>query len=59
MSTLLVVMAAIASMLLAGRMAQVRDRSITMWVWIAAAVGPFGPLAFYLLGSRNQAARTS
>ena len=42
-----------ASMLIAARMAQARHRSLKAWVWIAAIVGPFGPLALYLLGERS------
>jgi hypothetical protein len=37
------------SMVLAGRMAHARRRSIKAWVWVAAIVGPIGPLALYLL----------
>jgi hypothetical protein len=40
----------IASMVLAGRMAHARHRSIKAWVWVAAIAGPFGPLVLYLLG---------
>jgi len=45
------VLVSIASMLLAGRMAGTRHRSIKAWVWAAAIVGPIGPMALYLLGS--------
>jgi hypothetical protein len=40
----------IASMVLAGRMAHARHRSIRAWVWVAAIAGPLGPLVLYLLG---------
>jgi hypothetical protein len=45
------VVVSIASMLLAGRMARARHRSIKAWVWAAAIVGPFGPMVLYLLGN--------
>lgn len=45
------VLAFVASMLLAGRMARERRRSTKAWVWIAFIVGPIGPLALYLLGN--------
>jgi hypothetical protein len=41
----------IGSMVLAGRMAHARHRSIRAWVWVAAIVGPIGPLVLYLLGN--------
>jgi len=47
------VIIAVASMLIAARMAQARHRSLKAWVWIAAIVGPFGPLTLYLLGERS------
>jgi hypothetical protein len=43
----------VASMLLAGRMAGARRRSIKAWVWVAAVVGPLGPLTLYLLGNND------
>jgi len=46
------VLAFVASMLLAGRMARDRQRSIKAWVWIAFIVGPLGPLALLVLGNR-------
>jgi ABC-type iron transport system FetAB permease component len=48
----LFVLAFVASMLLAGRMARDRHRSTKAWVWIAAFVGPLGALALYVLGNR-------
>jgi hypothetical protein len=48
----LFVFAFVASMLLAGRMARDGHRSTKAWVWIAAFVGPLGPLALYVLGNR-------
>jgi NO-binding membrane sensor protein with MHYT domain len=48
----LLVLAFVTSMLLAGRMARDRHRSTKAWVWIASFVGPLGPLALYVLGSR-------
>jgi hypothetical protein len=52
----LFVLALVASMLLAGRMARDRHRSTKAWVWIAAFVGPLGPLALYVLGNRPNGA---
>jgi hypothetical protein len=49
------VVAFVASMLIAGQMARARNRSIKAWVWIAAIVGPFGPLALYVLGNHGNA----
>jgi hypothetical protein len=46
------VLAFVASMLLAGRMAHDRHRSIKAWVWIASIVGPLAPLALCILGDR-------
>jgi hypothetical protein len=43
----------IASMLLAGRMARIRRRSVKAWVWTAAFVGPLGPLVLSMLGNRD------
>ena len=45
----------VALMFVAGQMARSRHRSITIWVWVTAFVGPLGPLAIYLLGSHNKA----
>jgi NO-binding membrane sensor protein with MHYT domain len=43
------VLAAIASMYLAGRVAAQRGRSVKTWVWIAAFIGIFAiPLLFIL-----------
>jgi hypothetical protein len=56
MWSLLAVVAAIASMLLASCMARARDRSIRAWVWITAVIGPFGPIVLYLFGSRRRGA---
>jgi hypothetical protein len=50
------VFAFVASMLLAGRMARDRHRSIRAWVWIAFVVGPVGPLALYVFGNRPSGA---
>jgi hypothetical protein len=44
----------VASMLIAGRMALARRRSIRIWVWTTAVIGPIGPLALYLLGDRSE-----
>jgi hypothetical protein len=43
----------VASMLVAGQMARTRHRSLKAWVWIAAFVGPLGPLALCMLGNRS------
>jgi hypothetical protein len=40
-------------MLLAGHMAEKRGRSVTVWAWVAAFVGPFAPLALYFFGNRR------
>ena len=40
-----------ASMLITGQMARARNRSIGAWVWIAARIGPLGPVALYALGN--------
>jgi hypothetical protein len=42
----------VASMLLAGRMARDRHRSTRAWIGIAFVVGPFSPLALYMLGNK-------
>jgi hypothetical protein len=46
----------LASLPLAGVMAQERNRSIKAWVWIAFVVGPLAPLALLLLGDRRNGA---
>jgi hypothetical protein len=43
----------VATMLIAEQMARARNRSIRAWVWITAIVGPFGPLALYILGHHS------
>ena len=43
----------LASMPVAGHMARARHRSLKAWVWAAAVVGPFAPLALCLLGGRG------
>jgi NO-binding membrane sensor protein with MHYT domain len=48
----LIVLATIASMAIAERMARARGRSVRTWVWIAAIVGPLSPVALYALGNR-------
>jgi hypothetical protein len=40
----------VASMLIAGQMANARNRSIRAWVWITAIIGPLGPVALCVLG---------
>ncbi len=40
----------VASMFMAGQMAQARHRSTRAWVWATAVAGPLGPLALYLVG---------
>jgi len=49
----LIVLATIASMAIAESMARARGRSAKVWVWVAAIVGPLGPLALYALGNRS------
>jgi len=56
MWTLILVLAAVAAMSLAGHMAGTRRRSVRAWVWISFVVGPLGPLMLYLLGHRSQRA---
>jgi hypothetical protein len=51
----IIVLAFIASMLVAGQMADARNRSVRRWVWATAIVGPLGPLALYIIGSRHSA----
>ena len=51
MLTWITVVVCIASILLAGRMARMRHRSIKAWMWAAAIVGPIGPMVLYLLGN--------
>ena len=48
----LIVLATIASMAIAERMARARGRSVRAWVWIAAIVGPLSPVALCALGNR-------
>ena len=55
MLTLVTVLAALASMLLAGRMAGSRHRSVKAWVWASTLIGPFAPLILCLLGHRSEA----
>ena len=55
MLTLIAVLAALASMLLAGRMAGTRHRSVKAWVWGSALIGPFAPLILCLLGNHTKA----
>jgi hypothetical protein len=53
MVLLFILLATVASMLLAGHMAKKRGRSVTVWAWVAALVGPFAPLALYFFGNRR------
>jgi len=55
MLTVIAVLATLASMLLAGRMAGTRHRSVKAWVWASALIGPFAPLILCLLGYHTQA----
>ena len=48
MSWLIVV--SIGSIPLAGQMARVRNRSSRAWLWTAAFIGPFAPVALAFLG---------
>ena len=54
MISAIMVFVAVVSMLIAGRMALARRRSLRTWVWTTAVIGPIGPLALYLLGARNE-----
>ena len=40
--------------MLAGAMAQERNRSLRTWLWIAVAVGPLAPLALLILGDAKR-----
>ena len=52
--SVLFALSAVALMVLAGRMASVRGRSTTAWLWIAALVGPLALIALSLLGKRDE-----
>ena len=45
----------IASIPLAGAMARERNRSLKVWLWTAAFIGPLAPLALAALGDRKPA----
>jgi hypothetical protein len=47
----------IASIPLAGKMAQERAKSFRIWLWIAVFVGPLAPLALLILGDAKHPAR--
>jgi hypothetical protein len=47
------IIASLASMALADRMARVRGSAPKAWFWIAFAVGPLAPFALLVLGERN------
>ena len=49
----------IASIPLAGKMAQERAMSFRIWLWIAAFVGPLAPLALLILGDAEHPARAN
>jgi hypothetical protein len=53
------VLGAVASMLVSGRMASVRQRSLKAWVWATAVIGPISPLALYALGGRRETTASS
>jgi NO-binding membrane sensor protein with MHYT domain len=53
MAWMAIILVIIVSMAVAGRMAHARGRSTRAWLWVSAFVGPFGPLALYLLGNRH------
>ena len=55
MLTPILVLAALTSMLLTGRMAGNRHRSVKAWVWASALIGPFAPLILCLLGNHTEA----
>ena len=45
----------VASIYLAGRIAERRGRSFTVWAWIAALIGPLAlPLVFLLTNLRSE-----
>jgi hypothetical protein len=52
MMWIVLVLITVASMAAAGRMARARRRSAKAWLWVAAIIGPLGPLALYVLGDR-------
>jgi len=45
----------VALMFIAGHMARTRHRSTKGWIWFTAIVGPLGPLALYVLGTKGEA----
>jgi hypothetical protein len=49
----LMVLITVASMVVAGRMARARGRSAKVWLWVAAIIGPLGPLALYMFSDRH------
>ena len=53
----LVFIISIASIPLAGKMAQERARSFRIWLWIAAFAGPLAPLALLILGDAEHRAQ--
>ena len=55
----LIFILSLASIPLSGEMARERERSPTLWFWIAALVGPFAPLLLFLLGQAKRSAPAS
>jgi len=49
-----VMLATVASMVIAVRMARARGRSAKIWLWVSAFVGPLGPFALYILGDLDE-----
>jgi len=49
-----VILATVASMVIAVRMARARGRSAKIWLWVSAFVGPLGPFALYILGDLDE-----
>jgi hypothetical protein len=43
----------IVSMLLAGRIAEGRGRSVRAWIWLAAVFGPFATMAAWVLPAKR------
>ena len=49
LAPLILILLNIISMVLAGRIAESRGRSLKNWLWIAAVIGPFALLLVFLL----------
>jgi len=52
-------LASIASIPLSSLMASERGRSCRVWTWMAALIGPFAPLALFILGNARRLVRAN